>query len=29
MTTLEAMTFLKERMENTRSNEEFLVSMNG
>ena len=28
MTTLEAMTFLKERMENTRSNEEFLVSMN-
>ncbi|MBP5663150.1 MAG: transcription termination factor Rho [Bacteroidales bacterium] len=29
MTTLEAMTFLKERMENTRSNEEFLISMNG
>ena len=29
MTTLEAMTFLKERMESTRSNEEFLVSMNG
>ena len=28
MTTLEAMTFLKERMEHTRSNEEFLVSMN-
>ena len=28
MTTLEAMTFLKERMEQTRSNEEFLVSMN-
>ena len=29
MTTLEAMTFLKEKMEFTRSNEEFLVSMNG
>ena len=29
MTTLEAMTFLKEKMELTRSNEEFLVSMNG
>ena len=28
MTTLEAMTFLKEKMEFTRSNEEFLVSMN-
>ena len=28
MTTLEAMTFLKDKMEFTRSNEEFLVSMN-
>jgi transcription termination factor Rho len=29
MTTLEAMTFLKEKMQYTRSNEEFLISMNG
>jgi transcription termination factor Rho len=28
MTSIEAMEFLKDRMENTRSNEEFLVSMN-
>ena len=28
MTTLEAMTFLKDKMQYTRSNEEFLVSMN-
>ncbi|HIZ88257.1 MAG TPA: transcription termination factor Rho [Candidatus Coprenecus pullistercoris] len=29
MTSVEAMEFLKKRMEGTRSNEEFLVSMNG
>ena len=29
MNTIEAMTFLKEKMERTRNNEEFLASMNG
>lgn len=29
MTTIEAMTFLKENMEGTKNNEEFLASMNG
>ena len=29
MNTIEAMTFLKEKMERTRTNEEFLASMNG
>jgi transcription termination factor Rho len=29
MTPVEAMEFLKERMKNTQSNEEFLISMNG
>ena len=29
MNTLEAMEFIRDRMKNTRSNEEFLVSMNG
>jgi len=29
MTTIEAMTFIKENMEYTRNNEEFLNSMNG
>ena len=29
MNTVEAMEFLQQRMRNTRSNEEFLVSMNG
>jgi len=29
MNPLEAMTFLKDRMKNTQSNEEFLISMNG
>ncbi|MFN5459495.1 MAG: transcription termination factor Rho [Bacteroidota bacterium] len=29
MTTVEAMEFLRDRMKNTRSNEEFLISMNG
>ena len=29
MTSVEAMEFLKKRMEGTKSNEEFLISMNG
>ena len=29
MNPVEAMEFLEDRMRNTRSNEEFLVSMNG
>lgn len=29
MTSVEAMEFLKERMEKTENNEEFLISMNG
>lgn len=29
MTTLEAMEFVRDRIKNTQSNEEFLVSMNG
>jgi transcription termination factor Rho len=29
MTTLEAMEFVRDRIKNTKTNEEFLVSMNG